>query len=124
MMCMWLFFFTLKFDSKYGKYAFTLGIVGVMLLAGAKVNPITRDIKMITDSPIIKAAESINNEDEGIWLTEAMDFPCANYLVMAGCPTINSTNSYPNLELMKKFDKDGKYEKTVNTIAINETIPI
>ncbi len=117
MMCMWLFFFTLKYDSKYGKYAFTLGIVGVMLLAGAKVNPITRDIKMITDSPIIKAAESINNEDEGIWLTEAMDFPCANYLVMAGCPTINSTNSYPNLELMKKFDKDGKYEKIYNRYA-------
>lgn len=117
MMCMWLFFFTLKYDSKYGKYAFTLGIVGVMFLAGAKVNPITRDIKMITDSPIIKAAESINNEDEGIWLTEAMDFPCANYLVMAGCPTINSTNSYPNLELMKKFDKDGKYEKIYNRYA-------
>ena len=116
-MCMWLFFFTLKYDSKYGKYAFTLGIFAVMILAGCKVNPITRDIKMITDSPIIKAAKEINAQEEGIWLAEAMAFPCPNYLVMAGCPTINSTNAYPNIELMKKFDKDGKYEKIYNRYA-------
>ena len=92
-MCMWLFFFSFKYDSKYGKYALTYGILAVMLFAG------------------------INSNDEGLWLTEAMAFPCANYLVMAGCPTINSTNAYPNIALMEKIDKEHKYEDIYNRYA-------
>ena len=72
---------------------------------------------MVTDSPILQAAEEINNNDNGIWLAESLAFPCANYLSMAGAPVINATNIYPNMDLWKMLDKENKYEEVYNRYA-------
>ena len=109
-----LFFFALQYNTKYGKYFFTLGIIGTMFIAGFTVNPIVKGTDMITDSKILAAVEKYNTEDEGLWMAEAIGFPGANYLVMAGAPTINSTHAYPDLDLCKKLDPEGKYEKVYN----------
>ena len=109
-----LFFFALEYNTKFGKYFFTIGIIGTMLIAGFTVNPIVKGTDMITDSKILAAVEKYNTEDEGLWLTEAIGFPGPNYLVMAGAPTINSTHAYPDLEFCKILDPEGKYEKVYN----------
>lgn len=116
-MCMYLFFFVLQYHTKYGKYLFTLGIIPTMLVAGFTINPINSGINMVTDSPILQAAEEINNNDNGIWLAESLAFPCANYLSMAGAPVINATNIYPNMDLWKMLDKENKYEEVYNRYA-------
>ena len=41
----------------------------------------------------------------------------SNYFVVNGASTINSVNIYPNLELWKKFDNEGKYEDIYNRYA-------
>lgn len=116
-MCCWLFFFAFEYNTKYGKYLFTLGIIGTMFVAGFTVNPIVKGTDMIEDSKILAAVEKHNSEDEGIWLAEAIGFPGPNYLTMAGVSTINSTHAYPNLEFCRKLDPEGKYEDIYNRYA-------
>lgn len=113
-MCMYLFFFALQYNTKYGKYFFTLGIIGTMLIAGGAVNPISSGIDVIYNSPILQAAQNINENEEGLWLADALAFPCPNYLEMAGCPVVNATNIYPNLDLWKSLDKNNEYEDIYN----------
>lgn len=116
-MCMYLFFFALQYNTKYGKVLFTLGIIGTMFITGFTVNPISSGIDVILDSPILQAAEKINEEDSGLWLVDALTFPCANYLTMSGCEVINATNIYPNLELWQSLDENNKYEEVYNRYA-------
>ena len=116
-MCMYLFFFVLQYHTKYGKYLFTLGIIPTMLVAGFTVNPINSGINMITDSPILQAAQTINEEENGIWMAESLAFPCANYLSMSGASVINATNIYPNMELWEMLDEENKYEEVYNRYA-------
>lgn len=112
-----IFYFVLQYNTKYCKYIFTIGIIATMLVVGFKVNPICSGIDMITDSPMLQAIEEINKQDSGLWLAEALPFPCPNYLPMAGASTINATNIYPNMELWEMLDKDKKYEEVYNRYA-------
>ncbi len=116
-MCFSLFSSVFLYNTKYGKYIFTLGIIGAMLIAGGCVNPISSGINVVQDSPILQSAQNINENEKGIWLADALSFPCANYLEMAGCSVLNATNIYPNLELWKNLDKNNKYENVYNRYA-------
>ncbi len=116
-MCTYLFFFAFEYHTKFGKYFFTIGIIGTMLIAGFTVNPICTGIDMVYDSPILQSAQKINENERGLWLAEALPNPCPNYLTMVGCEVINATNIYPNLELWKKLDKENKYEDIYNRYA-------
>ena len=66
---------------------------------------------------VIKYTEEINEIEDGIWLVDAMAFPCPNYLEMAGCAVINATSIYPNMDLWKNLDKNGEYEEVYNRYA-------
>ncbi len=116
-MCFYLFFFAIEYNTKYGKYLFSIGIIGTMIISGATINPINSGMNVITDSPILQAAKAINEEEKGVWLADALPFPCQNYLEMAGCSVINATNIYPNLDLWKSLDKNNKYEDVYNRYA-------
>lgn len=116
-MCIYLFYFILRYKEKYNRYLFTCGIVFVMLMTGATINPIRTGTKVIYDSEIIKEIQKINNDDSGKWIVEELGFPRANYILMAGVPVINSTNTYPNIERWHKLDKDNKYEDIYNRYA-------
>lgn len=116
-MCFSLFTFTILYNTKYGKHIFTLGIICTMLIVGATVNPISSGMNIILDSPILNSAKKINENEEGIWLADALPFPCANYLEMAGCEVVNATNIYPNLKLWQSLDKNNEYEESYNRYA-------
>lgn len=118
-LCFYLFTTVLQYNTKYGKYLFTYGIIITMLIAGFTVNPIYSGFNVIEESPILKAAYEINENESGIWLAENLDFPCQNYLEMAGCPVINATNIYPNMELWEMLDKEKekKYDVIYNRYA-------
>lgn len=116
-MCSILFFSTLEYNTKFGKYVFTYGMIATMIACGFNVNPINQGTDMITDSNLYQAIKEINENDPGIWLAESLPFPCPNYLAMAGAPTINATNIYPNLDLWRRFDPENKYEEIYNRYA-------
>ncbi len=114
---MYLFYFALCYKEKYYKYLFAVGMIGVMVISGATVNPIRRGIDVIYDSSMIKEIKKINNEEKGNWITEDVGFPVPNFILMAGVPVINSTNTYPDLERWYKIDKDRNYEEVYNRYA-------
>ena len=107
----------LRISSKYSKALFSIGVIFVVLMAGATVNPLRYGVTDITESPILQAVKRVNSEENGIWLVTDMPYPIPEYLVMAGVPLINSTNTYPFLERWKMFDEEGKYEDIYNRYA-------
>lgn len=116
-MCIYLFYFALRYKAKYCKYLFTVGITFVMIMCGATINPIRRGIDVIYQSEIIKEVQKINEDESGKWLVEELGFPIPNYILMAGVPVINSTNTYPHINKWKKIDKDSEYEDVYNRYA-------
>lgn len=116
-MVSFLFFLILKYNTKYGKAFFTIAIIIIMILAGFRVNPLTRGVDFIYDSPIIKEIQRINSIENGNWITCNVNAPIANYCLMAGVPIINCTNVYPYLDRWYKLDSDKKYEDIYNRYA-------
>ena len=116
-MSAYLFYFVMRYKAKYANYLFVCGMVFVMIMCGATVNPVRRGVGVIYDSTIIKEIQEINKNEKGIWITEEIGYPVANYVLMAGVPVINCTNTYPDIDRWKKIDKENKYEEAYNRYA-------
>lgn len=116
-MCLYLCYFALRYQAKYAKYLFVCGMVFVMIMAGVPVNPLRKGVGVIYDSDIIKTVQEINAKEDGKWITEELGFPIANYLLMAGVPVINCTNTYPDMERWQQIDQENKYEDVYNRYA-------
>ena len=116
-MCTYLFYFIFRYKAKYSNYLFTCGIVFVMIMCGATVNPIRKGVDVVYESSTMKAIQKINNNENGKWIVEGVGFPIPNFLLMAGAPVINSTNTYPDLEKWYLLDENKEYEKIYNRYA-------
>ncbi|MDD5021934.1 MAG: hypothetical protein PHR82_07410 [Endomicrobiaceae bacterium] len=88
--------------------------VSVVLFGGLFVNPVQSGIDIVNKTELAKVIKKINDSKHGLWIVEGNGMPPANYLIMQGASTINSTNSYPNIDLWKKLDKDEKYKDIYN----------
>ncbi len=117
LMISYLFFFCLRYKAKFGKIFLTIGIIITMFFAGFKVNPILKGTDIIYDTELIKIIQEIQEKEEGKWITSNIGFPVANYVLMAGVPVINSTNTYPNLDRWRLLDEEGKYDDVYNRYA-------
>ena len=115
--CLYLFYTSLRYNTKWCKCLFMIGMVGVMLLCGSMVNPLRFGSSIFTKSEILDNVKKIDKKDEGIWITANEDYPINNYIAIAGVKTINVTNTYPDLAKWHKFDKDRKYEDIYNRYA-------
>lgn len=94
-------------SSKKRNMKLLVGLVTCfMLLIGGTVNPIERTVQNVEAQSIIQTLKSINSNDEGLWIVEGMGFPYNNIPIMAGAPTINSTNVYPVLKRWEALDNN------------------
>lgn len=84
---------------------------------GAIVNPIQKGVDVIYESEIIKAVQNINQKEAGKWIVEGTGFPMPNYILMAGVPVINSTNTYPDMDKWHLIDTEKKQEEVYNRYA-------
>lgn len=116
-MCVYLFYFALRYKEKYSKYLLTCGLVFVLVMCGLTVNPIRTGVDVIYESSVIKEVQKVNEQDAGKWIVEGIGFPIANFVLMAGVPVVNTTNTYPDLERWNKIDTEGKYEYVYNRYA-------
>lgn len=116
-MCVYLFYFALTYKEKYSKYLFTCGLVFVLIMSGLTVNPVRKGVDVIYESSIIKEVQKVNEQDSGKWIIEGIGFPIPNFILMAGVPVINTTNTYPDFERWSKIDTEGKYEDVYNRYA-------
>lgn len=96
-----------------------LSIVGIIsLFCLATTMPIQKGLSVITDKPVAKEIRKINKEyDNPIWVSANTYIYLANYALANGSKIINSVNYYPNMDLWKKIDNEGKYEDVYNRYA-------
>lgn len=113
-----LFYLLIRYHEAENRKRFCILCTVVMILTGALVNPVRRGVDNIFETEPIQAIEEVHGQDpEALWAVEGMGFPCINMGIMAGAPTINSTNVYPNLERWEMLDSKGVYEKVYNRYA-------
>ena len=118
-----IFYLLFRYQSKYVKGLLSCSIVAIMIISGGMVNPLRRGTDVIYNSEIIKQVQQIQKEENGKWIVEGTNFHTGNFILMAGVPVINSTNTYPDMEKWYKIDTEKKYEDVYNRYA-NITINI
>lgn len=102
-MCTYLIYFIFRFNSKYGKFFFTIGIIAVMLVSGFRVNPIRRGTDIIYESDIIKNVQKLNSEEERK-MDNCWGNSCCFKLYFNGWSSCNKFNKH-----ISKFRKMGAY---------------
>ena len=95
---------------------FTLFCAVVMAVSGGLVNPVQKGVDVIYQNELIQSIMSVAEKDHGLWIVEG-GYPMTNVPILAGAPTINSTNVYPNLDRWQLLDPDGQYEDVYNRYA-------
>ena len=74
----------------------------IAIIGGITVNPIIKGTDTIYEKPLAKKVQEIVSKDKNaLWVVEGYGFPIPNYLVANGAKTINSTNYYPNEDMIE-----------------------
>ena len=108
----------LLFYKEIWKKVFCLFCISISVFSGVFVNPVETGVDFLLESELIQEIQNIS-DTAGIdqkWVVEE-DFPMGNYAIIAGAPTINSTNTYPNLAGWNAVDPEKKYEDIYNRYA-------
>lgn len=112
-----LFYSLLRYQKRSASKVFAVSTVAVMVLCGGLVNPIRQGIGGIYESTVLQSMMEIHGQDEdAIWVSVGERLPQVNVPIMAGIPTINSTNTYMS-ENWEKVDPAGDYERLYNRYA-------
>lgn len=102
-------------SSKRNQKIFLICVIALSFLTGAFVNPIDYGADVIYESDFFHHVEKIVEDDSNaIWVTNGMDCNC---LVPAGAKTVNSVNTYPDLEKWQKIDEKDQYYEIYNRYA-------
>ena len=107
-------------NKVWAKKAFLIIALSIAFVSGMFVNPLSRGLDVIYEQDIVKEIQQINKSDSGLWIVDSGDktgFPIINIPLMAGAPTINSTNVYPDLERWQLIDPNKSYEDIYNRYA-------
>lgn len=113
-----VFFLVFRYPGKHARRYFTLMMTVLMLLCGGLVNPVRQGLGDLESVSILNAISEVHeNDPEALWVVEGMGMPFYNVPVTVGAPTVNSTNTYPDLERWSILDPSGKYEEAYNRYA-------
>ena len=92
-------------------------IMLIMISSGLFVNPIQKGIAVVKDSELSKVIKKIDTQEKGLWIVENFNFFAINFPIMQGVKTLNSTNTYPNFDMLNILDNDKKYSNVYNRYA-------
>ncbi len=113
-LCFWLL---MSGTGKTGRKLLVCLIAGIAFSAGALANPVRLGVKNITENENIREIEAVVQSDPtGVWVIEGLGVPMNNAGILAGAPTLNATNIYPDLERWRKIDQ-GEHEDVYNRYA-------
>ncbi len=94
------------------------GFIVVSIFTGIAVRPVMKGFDAIYAKPVAgKIQEIREQEPEAKWLTTGGGIELSAYSAACGVATVNSVNTYPNLELWKKLDPNTRYEEIYNRFA-------
>lgn len=89
----------------------------ISLFTGIAVRPVAKGISAITSKPIFKEIQKITNKNSDAKWIAFGGLSISAFAVASGAPTINSVNTYPNLELWEKLDSTKEYSGVYNRYA-------
>lgn len=108
---------TTKVSVKWRQRSLALIIV-ISLITGVAVRPVNKGTDAITSKPLAKEITKIVKKDKDAkWFALGGGVVLPSFAVACGAPTLNSVNTYPNMELWKKLDPTGKYNEVYNRYA-------
>jgi hypothetical protein len=107
-------FFSIFFLLSGRKNKFLVMICIISFFSGLLANPIRIGLKPILNNHLFLTIKEQTTNNASAWIVENLYFPVNNYPIMAGAPTINCTNTYPNLALMYTLDPMKKYKNIYN----------
>lgn len=91
-----------------------LAIIG--MISGVTVRPLSKGLDSIYSKPVAqKIIEIVEQDSEGKWIATS-NIP-SGFLTACGAPTITFVNTYPNMELWSRLDKEKQYEHIYNRYA-------
>lgn len=112
-----IFFLFLHYRRDWMHYILCGVIILVLLMGGLLVNPVRRGTDTVTQIPLYQTIREVQQKDPtALWASE-VQWPAANFCMMAGARTINSTNVYPLLERWRILDPDGSNDEIYNRYA-------
>ncbi|WP_303871821.1 hypothetical protein [Acetobacterium wieringae] len=114
------FYVILSGNKEWARKTLLVIVFGIIFIAGLFVNPVVSGLDAIYQMNVINRIQQTNMTENGLWIVdsgEEIGFPVINFPLMAGAPTINSTNVYPNLERWHLLDPDGSAEEIYNRYA-------
>lgn len=104
-------------DKKKNMNIFISICIIISILSGASVNPIQQGNKDLYTNILIRSIKEINDHEPGKWVVTDSAFINNNMPTLVGASTINSTNTYPNIELWKKLNLPDDAEEIYNRYA-------
>lgn len=111
-------FILIAINNKKSNYLLMIGLICVSILSGVTVHPLNKGLNVFYEKPIIKEIQSVvKKHPKAKWLSVSTPYFLQNYVTVTGVYMINSTNYYPNMELWKQIDPDGKYNEVYNRYA-------
>ena len=110
--------FNLLYTLNVKRYERTLYmVIAFALVTGAFVRPICRGTDAVYSKPVAKEIEQIVEEEpDSRWIGNNTPVN-PSMLIACGARTINSTNTYPNLELWNELDPENQYSDVYNRYA-------
>lgn len=87
------------------------------LLTGFIVRPLAKGLDAIYSKPAAVAiTDIVEKNKDAKWIAYG-DYPVPAFSIACGAPTINSVNTYPNMELWRSLDEAGTYNEVYNRYA-------
>lgn len=100
------------------KALLAFGLIGVSIFTGMYIRPVMKGLNAIYSKPVAKEIQEIQKkEGNAKWITMGLEPVLPAFSVSCGAPTVNSVNTYPNIELWEKLDVEDKYESVYNRYA-------
>ena len=113
----WIAYLLLRNTSEH-KEKLAITIICVITISGLAVNPLQRGVDLIYNNNIVQDVAEIQDKDsDALWIVVNDKSQIHNLPIMVGAKTINSTNTYPNMDTWHKIDPDGKYQDIYNRYA-------
>ena len=89
-------------------------VISLLVVSAINIRPIQRGFDAIDSKPLAVEIRKINEENPGqIWVAEN-SIVMSGFSIACGAKTINSTNTYPNMDLWRSLDPTGQYNKIYN----------
>lgn len=109
---------TLTFILYGNKKLIAACIIGITVVTGCTVNPISRGIGSMTNKVVVNEAKQLAQaEPAAYFMVDDEMFAIPNLLAANGIKTVGATSFYPDMDRWRLLDPDGAYEDIYNRYA-------